>query len=474
MPALAAPYPKRFSVEPHGPTWRARWHNDPAGPGPKRGGEPFATQEDAHLFVSLATRHGLTTALNVVRGGATSVPPTAPVTGPRHSIGFTDLAELYSQQRTKASDRTRKEDLTLLHHHAVPYFGNTDITLIKRKAGTRGTAVNGPDGKPMTAAGFVNWLKTREALTAHSTPSGSLLAPKTVSNIVGAARAVFEYAADEDNPLIAGNPFRKVELPDAQDTTERPHLESTAYRALEEAINPYFVPLLAFLVGTGVRWGEVAGLQVRHVHLDGESPFVDIRLACRKGVHGGRTLGRLKSRSARRTIALSPRTVELLRPLIEGRAPLERAFVMRGGGDLHHSNFRDRFFMPAVQAAGAAIPEGFTIHGLRHTHATWLLNSNEPIFNVSRRMGHADIATTVRYYGHVMAQAQTAVLTVVDAHTTGQQAPESPTPRAPAPAPVDPGLYLAADAAFHLDRAGGEQSVDEGSLPELEEDDVAA
>lgn len=470
MPALAAPYPKRYSVEQHGSAWRARWLNDPAGPGPKRGGEPFATEADARLFVSLATRHGLTTALEFVQGRATLVPPTAPVTGPRHSIGFADLAEMYSQQRTKASERTREDDRRSLRRHAVPYFGNTDITLIKRKAGTRGTAVNGPDGNPMTAAGFVNWLKNREGYTNHGKPSGTVLAPKTVSNVVTLTSAVFEYAAMEDDPVIAGNPFHKVELPDLQDTTERPHLEPTAYRALEEAMDPHFVPLLAFLVGTGVRWGEVAGLQINHVHLDVASPHVDIRLACRKGVHGGRTLGRLKSRSARRSIALSPRTVELLRPLVDGRAPLERAFTMRGGGNLHHSNFRDRFFTPAVLAAGAAIPEGFTIHGLRHTHATWLLNSKEPIFNVSRRMGHADIATTVRYYGHVMAQARTAVLTVVDTHTTGRRASPSTT----ATAYEEPSPYFVADAAFHLDRAGGEPTAAEGQLPELEEDDVAA
>ena len=67
--ALPAPYPKRCSVEPHGRTWRARWVNDPAGPGPKRGGEPFASEDDARMFVALATRHGLPLALDVVRGG---------------------------------------------------------------------------------------------------------------------------------------------------------------------------------------------------------------------------------------------------------------------------------------------------------------------------------------------------------------------------------------------------------------------
>ncbi len=41
--------------------------------------------------------------------------------------------------------------------------------------------------------------------------------------------------------------------------------------------------------------------------------------------------------------------------------------------------------------------ENFRWHDLRHTHATWLRQQGAPVEVVQRSMGHADIATTMRY-----------------------------------------------------------------------------
>lgn len=43
-----------------------------------------------------------------------------------------------------------------------------------------------------------------------------------------------------------------------------------------------------------------------------------------------------------------------------------------------------------------------TFHSLRHTYATMLLMSGVDPKTVSEQMGHADVATTLRVYGHVM------------------------------------------------------------------------
>lgn len=208
--------------------------------------EPFVSKEDAKLFVSLATRHGLPAAL--VRGEVECTPAERPALATHASIGFTELAELYSQQRTGASARTVKDDMRSLRQHAVAYFGNTDVALVPRKASTRGSSVLGPDGHPMSGADFVQWLARREGFTASGKPSGKLISAKTLADIVGRACAVFQYAADDENPIILSNPLRSVKLSRPQEA-ERPHLEPAAYLALEDAIDPHFLPHLAFLVG---------------------------------------------------------------------------------------------------------------------------------------------------------------------------------------------------------------------------------
>lgn len=48
------------------------------------------------------------------------------------------------------------------------------------------------------------------------------------------------------------------------------------------------------------------------------------------------------------------------------------------------------------------LPEALTFHGLRHTHATWCLAAGVDLKTLSERLGHADEATTLRIYAHVL------------------------------------------------------------------------
>ena len=48
------------------------------------------------------------------------------------------------------------------------------------------------------------------------------------------------------------------------------------------------------------------------------------------------------------------------------------------------------------------LPKEITFHSLRHTHASWLIANGCDLKTLSERMGHADEATTLRIYGHLM------------------------------------------------------------------------
>lgn len=47
-----------------------------------------------------------------------------------------------------------------------------------------------------------------------------------------------------------------------------------------------------------------------------------------------------------------------------------------------------------------------TMHGLRHTHASVLLYKGANIHSVSKRLGHADIQTTLDHYAHVLKEME--------------------------------------------------------------------
>jgi integrase len=51
-----------------------------------------------------------------------------------------------------------------------------------------------------------------------------------------------------------------------------------------------------------------------------------------------------------------------------------------------------------------------TLKGLRHTHATLLLQSGEASKVVQERLGHSDIGTTLNIYSHVTPTIQREAL----------------------------------------------------------------
>lgn len=59
----------------------------------------------------------------------------------------------------------------------------------------------------------------------------------------------------------------------------------------------------------------------------------------------------------------------------------------------------------ALRKAHASLPPDWTPHWLRHTHATALLLNGVPEHVVMRRLGHADVQTTLSIYGWVTQDA---------------------------------------------------------------------
>ena len=59
-----------------------------------------------------------------------------------------------------------------------------------------------------------------------------------------------------------------------------------------------------------------------------------------------------------------------------------------------------RSFKAALARAG--LPIEIRFHDLRHTAATHALRAGRPIHEVSKMLGHADPAMTLRRYAHVL------------------------------------------------------------------------
>ena len=158
---------------------------------------------------------------------------------------------------------------------------------------------------------------------------------------------------------------------------------------------------------TGMRRGELLGLRWRDVDFDGARLAVRHQFT-RQG--NGLGFGPPKSKKGVRTIDLDEETVALLREQQERqrfdrhasgsayRTDLDLVFC-RPGGLPEDPNVIGRRFERRVRAL-ATVP-AIALHGLRHTHATLLLEAGVDVKTVSERLGHDSAQTTLELYGHV-------------------------------------------------------------------------
>jgi integrase len=172
--------------------------------------------------------------------------------------------------------------------------------------------------------------------------------------------------------------------------------------------------LWALLAETGLRLGEALGLRHRDWHTGrGDTPFIEVRL--REHPHGVRVKG-----GAYRKLYVSDELDRLYGEYLFWLcdAGVDSAFADFDAACVFVNLARDPLYEPMRpetvywlvrrlrrQLAGR-VPERFTPHWCRHTHATALLLSGIPAHVVARRLGHTDVQTTLNIYAWVNDDAE--------------------------------------------------------------------
>lgn len=80
-------------------------------------------------------------------------------------------------------------------------------------------------------------------------------------------------------------------------------------------------------------------------------------------------------------------------------------FTNSVGNPVSISNFRQRYYQKMLGTAG--ISKDYTIHSMRHTHATLLLKHGVNLNVVSQRLGHSKPSVTLDIYAHVLDDMET-------------------------------------------------------------------
>lgn len=95
----------------------------------------------------------------------------------------------------------------------------------------------------------------------------------------------------------------------------------------------------------------------------------------------------------------------------------DRLFTKPDGMPIHPDTI-GCWFRDFIKAHG--LPDT-SIHSLRHTNATLMINSGIPITTIAARLGHADPTTTTRIYTHAIQPADVAAAEQLDLIFTSRQ-----------------------------------------------------
>jgi integrase len=161
-----------------------------------------------------------------------------------------------------------------------------------------------------------------------------------------------------------------------------------------------YYPLFLCALHTGLRSGELAGLQWGDIDFNGK--FLEVK----RSINRWGQVGGVKTKGSKRKVDLSDGLLETLKDLqlrmteeaLKKAGPSEIpmwVFANRDGGFLTMGSVKRRSYMTVLKKAKMRHTK---FHNLRHTFASQLLSKGANILYVSQQLGHADASITLRVY----------------------------------------------------------------------------
>jgi integrase len=167
---------------------------------------------------------------------------------------------------------------------------------------------------------------------------------------------------------------------------------------------------VALLAYTGMRFGELTGLNVEDVDLKAR------RIRVRRSITqvGGKLIeGNPKTAAGRRSIPIPQRLLPILSARLKGRRPGEPAITSPMGSRLSLENWtRSVRWRKAIVEIGRP---ALRVHDLRHTCASLARRAGADLRLLQKTMGRASITVTADIYAHLYDDELDDVASALDA-----------------------------------------------------------
>lgn len=318
------------------------------------------------------------------------------------------LREYAEEWRRSATHRQRTETNVerALRLHVYPLLGNHQIAGIKR-------------------SDVRAWLKDRSAVLAPS----SL---RTPWNALFGVMAAAHY-----DGIVRANPCHGIDLPEIRKPEVVP-LDPAVVRALLSAASPRYRALVRLAATTGLRQGELFGLEVEHV--DAQAGTLEVEQQLVGPDKGVPYLGEPKTEKSYRTVPLSASAVAAVEEHLKAYPPADveiedrtdprkprtrkarLLFVSETGDPIRRGSWAKvwaRMVKRADKELAAAastlrVPAGTTTHDFRHFYASVLIKHGASVKKVQRRLGHAKPSITLDLYIHLYQDDEDTTAALID------------------------------------------------------------
>lgn len=161
--------------------------------------------------------------------------------------------------------------------------------------------------------------------------------------------------------------------------------------------NDVYKQFFNFLFYTGVRPGEAMALKFSDIDIENGT----VSITKTMDEHGKREVGTPKTMSSIRIIKIDK---QLKKDLIKLKSfyqdkynDTKYDYYVFGGQKPLAPTTINRY---KKQACEKAKLEPITLHQFRHSHATLLLHNNIEVHEISKRLGHSKVSTTIDVYTH--------------------------------------------------------------------------
>ncbi|NOU95639.1 tyrosine-type recombinase/integrase [Paenibacillus sp. LMG 31456] len=287
----------------------------------------------------------------------------------------------------------------------VPYFGHLRINQIK-------------------TIQIINYLDSLQHPGSRADRKNGSLGSASVVYNYRVLRSIFSKAVEwkliKDNPMIGitkpKDVPKEIEVYDDHEVRE-------LFKSLQQEPIQFRI-LITLALTTGLRRGELLGLEWRHIDI--EKGIIEVRQSIPIFKDGQPLIKPPKNKSSTRKISLP---LSLVNELIEYQDHMSReqdSIEDRIEVRYHSFLFCNTSGLPYYPKTIGDQWRSFhkrnphlkyiRFHDLRHTSATLLINQGVHAKIISSRLGHSNISTTMNVYGHVIQSADQAAADTFDTY----------------------------------------------------------